>query len=236
METGFLRFCAPGNPKMRNLFKYTILAAFSVLLLLSCNKPPELPIVPTIDFDHVSFAEADGPDSLIVFINFKDGDGDLGLNADENEWPYEPYDVVTDNNGDTILFGSRPGLPAYNPIDYVIDRDNNGNPIDTVLVKINENHYNYFIHFFQKYNGTYTEFIWEAAPYYQTFNGRFPILNTSEKSRPLEGQLRYALVSQGWLGLFRDTMKISVQIQDRALHKSNVVESPDFLLENLKAK
>ena len=220
---------------MNKIFKYSTLFLLGLLFLLSCNKPPELPIIPSIEFDHISFKEADGPDSLIVFINFKDGDGDLGLDANENEWPYEPYDVVVEN-GDTVKFGSRPGLPVYNPIDYVINRDNIGNPIDTVLVKINENHYNYFIHFFQKYNGNYTEFKWESAPYYQTFNGRFPILNTTKKARPLEGQLRYALVSQGWLGLFRDTMKISVQIQDRALHKSNVVESPDFLLQNIETK
>jgi hypothetical protein len=223
---------------MSKLINYTILVFLSILMLLSCNKPPELPVIPSIDFNHVSLVEADGADSLIVYIDFKDGDGDLGLNSDEqdNQWPYEPFDVVFDENNDTVKYGSRPGLPPYNPIDYVINRDNSGNPIDTFLVTINPNHYNYFIHFFEKKNGKYKEFNWQASPYYQTFDGRFPLLNTSNKSHPLEGSLRYGMVSSGWQVLFRDTMKISVQIQDRALHKSNVVESPDFLLENIKTR
>ncbi len=142
--------------------------------------------------------------------------------------------MVKDENGDSVKYGSQPGLPQYNPVDYIINRDGDGNPIDTVLVKINPNHYNYFVHFFQKYKGKYTEFDWRQAPYYQTFDGRFPLLNTNESPRPLEGILRYAMVSSGWLIVFRDTMKISVQIQDRMLHKSNVVESPDFTLEGVK--
>lgn len=221
---------------MNILFKYTVLFSIGFLFFLSCNKPPELSIIPEISFEKVQFVETEGPDSLILYIHFKDGDGDLGLNANEIYPPYEPYDVVLDKNNDTIKYGSQPGLPEFNPIDYIITRDDNGNPIDTILVKINPDHYNYFVHFFQKRNGTYTEFNWRDKPYYQTFDGRFPILNTTEKGRPLEGDLRYSMVSSGWIYLFRDTMKISVQIQDRARNKSNIVESPDFTLEGIKVK
>ena len=49
--------------------------------------------------------------------------------------------------------------------------------------------------------------------------------------RPLEGSLRYGMTSSGWLFLFRDTLKIEVMIQDRALNKSNVVSTPDFTLD-----
>lgn len=219
---------------MKNLFSYTLLLPAIFLPFISCTPPPELPVIPSIVFKNVKYVETEGADSLIVTIEFKDGDGDLGLTSDDILAPYQPYFDSLDDNQDTIKFGSRPGLPEYNPIDYVIRRDAEGTPIDTLLVRINDNHYNYFVHFYQKKNGRYTEFNWRDKPYYQTFDGRFPLLNTSGKSKPLEGELRYSMVSSGWIYIFRDSMRLVVQIQDRALHKSNIVESPAFTLEGIK--
>ncbi len=213
----------------------------SVLAISACTRAPELPVTPAIEFDKIEFKEVDGPDSLIISIYFEDGDGDMGLTSYDINDPYQPYDVVLDQNGDTISIGSQPGLPDYNPIDYIILRNSNGEAIDTILVEINENHYNYFVRFYPKKNGQYTEFDWRDAPYFQTFDGRFPLLNRDIsdgqlKERPLEGTLRYGMTSSGWLFLFRDSLKISIQIQDRALHKSNIVESPDFTLESIRVE
>ena len=144
-----------------------------IVFLSACNRAPELPIIPKIQFEEIQFKEVDGPDSLIVFINFEDGDGDLGLTSNDIFDEYAPYFVVLDENNDTIKYGSRPGLPDYNPIDYVILRDEDGVATDTILVEINENHYNYFIRFFTKKNGEYTEFDWRAPPYYQTLTVDF---------------------------------------------------------------
>jgi hypothetical protein len=166
-------------------------------------------------------------------IDFKDGDGDLGLNPEDIMEPYHPYDVVLDRNGNPIEYGSLPGLPEYNPIDWLILEDNNGDPVDTILIDINENFFNYFVRFYEKKNGIYEEFIWKDEPFYLTFDGRFPYLNTSGKDRPLEGKLRYGMVSTGWLLVFRDSLKLSIQIQDRALNKSNIVESNPFTLEGI---
>lgn len=218
-----------------------IIFALSLLILgmaMACNKPPELPIDPNIEFEYVQFKEADGADSLIISIYFKDGDGDLGLHPSETFPPYNSYDVVLNNNGDTVKIGSSPDLPAYNPVDYIILYDGKGEATDTVLVELNENHYNFFVRFFEKKNGEYTEFKWRDPPYYQTFDGRFPILNTDIvngglRERPLEGSLRYGMTSNGWLLLFRDSLKLQIQIQDRMLNKSNTVETPDFTLESI---
>jgi len=209
------------------------------MLAMACNRAPELPVMPSIEFRDIEFKEVDGPDSLIITIYFEDGDGDMGLTSSDIYEPYQPYDVVLDENGDTIRIGSRPGLPDYNPIDYIILRNSDGEATDTILVELNENHYNYFVKFFPKKNGQYTEFDWRDPPYYQTFDGRFPLLNRDIsdgqlKEKPLEGTLRYGMTSSGWLFLFRDSLKVSVQIQDRALNKSNVVESPDFTLESVR--
>jgi hypothetical protein len=217
------------------------LAIVGMLIIAACNRAPELPVIPNITFENIEFKEVDGPDSLIITIYFQDGDGDLGLTSSDIYEQYKPYDIVYDENGDSISIGSRPGLPAYNPIDYIILRNSDGEAIDTILVEINENHYNYFVKFFPKKNGQYTQFDWRDPPYYQTFDGRFPLLNLDGsdrelKERPLEGTLRYGMTSSGWLFLFRDSLKVSVQIQDRALHKSNIVESPDFTLESIRVE
>lgn len=225
---------------MRYMIKNLLLfSVVSVIGLMACNRAPELPVIPVIDFQDVIFREVDGPDSLIVSIYFEDGDGDLGLTSFDITDPFHPFDVVLDANGDTITIGSRPDLPPYNPIDYIIVRDQDGNAIDTVLVELNENHYNFFVRFFTKKNGQYTEFNWRDPPYFQTFDGRFPLLNRDVsdgqlRERPLEGELRYGMTSSGWLFLFRDTLKLSIQIQDRSLNRSNVVETPDFTLDMIR--
>ena len=225
---------------MRYIIKNLLLfSVISMLGLMACNRAPELPVIPVIDFQEVIFKEVDGPDSLIVSIYFEDGDGDLGLTSFDITDPFQPYDVVLDENGDTIRIGSRPDLPPYNPIDYIIIRDRDGNAVDTVLVELNENHYNFFVRFFTKKNGQYTEFDWRDPPYYQTFDGRFPLLNRDIsdgqlRERPLEGELRYGMTSSGWLFLFRDSLKLTIQIQDRSLNRSNVVESPDFTLDMIR--
>jgi hypothetical protein len=48
----------------------------------SCFDPPVFPETPTIEFESLEFVEFGGfsdPDSLILKIRFKDGDGDLGI-------------------------------------------------------------------------------------------------------------------------------------------------------------
>jgi len=218
------------------------IGVISLLALAFCNVPPELPVVPFIEFESVEFKEVEGPDSLIIKVFFRDGDGDLGLTSFDTEYPYQPFDVILDENGDTIYYDKdNPLLPDYNPIDYLITRDSDGNAIDTVLIEINPNHFNYFVRFFEKKNGEYIEFDWRADPYYQTFDGRYPLLNTEIVDnrlviRPLEGILKYGMTSSGWLFLFRDTLKISVMIKDRALNNSNVVESNDFTLESIRVE
>jgi len=206
-------------------------------ILTACHQPPDLPYEPKISFESVRLAEVtDGPDSLIVSVYFEDGNGDLGLFADETEAPYHPVNVIVDENGDPIYYGTRPpGLPDYNPIDWQILRNNDGLATDTILVEINDNHYNYFVRFYQKIGGDYVEFDWRAEPFYQTFDGRFPYLRNIDdySDRPLEGSLRYSMLSSGWLYVFRDTLKISVQIQDRALNQSNIVESGDFTMDGI---
>ena len=153
----------------------------------------------------------------------------------------DPVTVGTPPNVDTLRFGD-PGTPEeYNCVDYEIFRKEtivNDSLIitaDTIHVVRNPNHFNFFLEFlvedpvnsgnFRVYDPALER---NCAPRY---HGRFFVLNTARDVRPLEGELQYTLVS-GFRLLFRNTrIKMRIMIQDRALNKSNVIETePPFFI------
>lgn len=99
-----------------------------IISLEGCYSPPEFPNTPRITFKEVCFKQAEGADSLIISIDFQDGDGDLGLSEDEVTSPYNDksyfsyipdqnrlinfsLDTLTENEWVNIL---RPNLLNYN--------------------------------------------------------------------------------------------------------------------------
>ena len=59
-----------------------LLFVISAVVFSACFDPPEFSNNPAIEYKGVSFGKtADGDDELIVSVNFKDGDGDMGLSA-----------------------------------------------------------------------------------------------------------------------------------------------------------
>lgn len=216
--------------KNKFLLKANSFVFLFALTIFSCEKPPDLPSVPSIEFDKIEFAEFNpGADSLIVFVNFEDGDGDLGLRSGEEGFPYQPFNFITTESGDLITFSSAGGVPSFNPIDWSITTVDA--VLDTFRVEPNPNHYNFEVDFFVKRGNNFEEFNWLDAPYFQTFDGRFPILFQEENPGPLRGNLRYGMTSNGFLPLFRnDTLKLEMRVRDRALNVSNTVETPEFTL------
>lgn len=210
---------------------------------MGCPEPPEFENTPSISFESVEFSTRQNEaneniieDVLTLSINFEDGDGDLGLsNRDQDP----PFFAVVDDNNELVFIGSQPNLPAYSPLNYlavpegdtVIVNTGISNVLvtaDTFLIERNERYYNIFIKTFYKPPGedNFIEYKWEDAPYYQTFDGRFPILNTEDYDRPINGTLSYNLVSLGFRGIFRNyPMYIETYILDRAGNKSNVIQS-----------
>lgn len=77
------------------------------VLVTACFNPPEFSVVPSIDYTGIYFKDGNGdnPDSLVVTITFKDGDGDLGLSATQIDAPYHDLFFYVGNNGDTIPVG-----------------------------------------------------------------------------------------------------------------------------------
>ena len=88
-------------PVLMNLFR-TLSAAAAVGLaaasLASCISAPNFPIVPEIEFSevrvaHVAAGSQNAVDTLTFVLNFRDGDGDLGLSPEDLK--VAPYNTTT---------------------------------------------------------------------------------------------------------------------------------------------
>ena len=67
---------------MQRLFKNSVILLAAVILILSaCRKPVDFPDIPAITFESFEIYQ----DSAFVSINFQDGDGNIGLNAEDDE-------------------------------------------------------------------------------------------------------------------------------------------------------
>jgi hypothetical protein len=225
---------------------------FAIILTVvgACFNPPEFPVEPQIEFESIQYKEYGTGfdtefDSLILTISFKDGDGDLGLDPSEIQEPYNnkfyfiaegefiTYETKRTNpNYDTLPDFVKP----YNCINWEVYKQNNI-VIDTLYFQLNPDYNNITVEFLVKNpDGTFTEFDWREAFNYPncgiSFDGRFPILYKEKPGAPLEGKIRYGMGSIGFKILFSTkTLKLRVQIKDRALNRSNFVETNEFTLQ-----
>lgn len=170
---------------MKNRLKITTLGilslSFAGLMLSSCFDDPEFPDEPRITFEslrYVSQATSGAiVDSLILTIAFEDGDGDLGLDNDENDAPYNPRHYFSNKTGtflnrqtespeDVLVLSNREqapfdSLPIFNPDSaclfwvirpgdlLVVDGSGETAPLDdTVYYQLNERHNNIYVRFF----------------------------------------------------------------------------------------
>ncbi|HEX8040209.1 MAG TPA: hypothetical protein VF490_13720 [Chryseosolibacter sp.] len=86
------------------LIKGLGLLSFLVIVSGSCFDAPEFPVVPQIEFEKIEFVDSPDPsdfDSLNLYINFKDGDGDLGFSnqPDDISAPYQDSFFYQENQG-----------------------------------------------------------------------------------------------------------------------------------------
>jgi hypothetical protein len=227
--------------------------------LNSCFDAPTYPTTPNIEYKNIQFIDVTTDpsafDSLILTVKFKDGDGDLGLSPDEvgcytvdgKKTCYNDKFYYQFSNGTFITYKTKrtnpnyDTLPAfvkpYNCINWEVTKVNDVVK-DTLYFTLNQDHYNIFVDFLVKQSdGSFKEFDWRTEFNYPNcgipFDGRFPVLAKDvTKKSPLEGEIRYAMTSVGFLVLFSTkTLKLRVSIQDRALNKSNVIETPEFRLK-----
>ncbi len=226
---------------MKELIKFSLLLIIFSFSFWSCRDLPTYPDTPFIEFSEMFFKTGEFTDSLFVIVDFRDGDGDLGLDPgfDTNE-PFNAIYYWLKPDGDLLKYSDR-NTPPYDTLPkyefpyscshYSVEE------ADTFYIIQNPNHYNIFINYYIKKNGQWNLYDWLTANPPQcgeTYNGRFPILNPSGADRPLEGSLKYGMTGAGFKVIFKnDTLKLEIQIQDRALNKSNIVETPEFVLKDI---
>ena len=241
---------------MKLVANWVSLCVILAVFVAACADPPQYSNTPEIIFDNIIFRDVADPsavDSLIISVRFKDGDGDLGLDATETGSPYHDKTYYRFANGVYVTYKTKrtvagfdtlpPFVHPYNCINWEIKTLNN--VVDTFYFQLNPNHYNFFVDFFVFDNalGDYKEFDWQKEFFYPncglTFDGRFPILSKDlGQATPLDGTIRYAMQSAGFPILFSNkTLKLKITVQDRALHKSNTVETiPPFTLQQITKK
>lgn len=106
--------------------------------------------------------------------------------------------------------------------------------LDTFAIRPNPRHFNIAVDFLVKQsNQTFTRFDWKnSCGFGQDFSARFP--NLSDNDSPLEGTLHYEMGTVGFHSLFDGkTLKLRVRIWDRALNASNIIETPEFQLQDI---
>lgn len=208
---------------------------FSLMLLAACHRAPDYPDTPNITgLKAERFLRYDSQgtlapfDSIMIHIDFQDGDGDLGRNSDYNPSPYHLYDFVLTPTGKYIEISDSDTLPPYSCKNYIEEQVGGDPEIDTVLIKRNPNHYNIFVDFLVKQpDGSFQEYDFTQHKNCTGNNGIFPPLDPENYSGPIEGTLSYNIRND--FPLEDQTIKFRVQIQDRALNKSNIVESEEIL-------
>ncbi|MFC2100876.1 hypothetical protein ACFLRZ_03500 [Bacteroidota bacterium] len=85
-------------------------------------------------------------------------------------------------------------------------------------------YYNFFITYYEMQNG---ELIEVELPF--TNNARIPILNTSDKEKPLKGKIEIELFFNNYTSPF-DTIRFDAFIVDRALNHSNTISTFDIIV------
>jgi len=164
------------------------------------------------------------------------------INALKNHGFETPFYNCLDYSQGSVLVPGAFVDETYNIVD--VYEGNIFEVEDTLLVKYNDNHYNINVEFLVETNGLFETFDWQEL-YCASFDGRFPLVSNTKtngvtKSGPFthirksksKGELTYSMTSLGFKILFgRKTIKLKIQIIDRALNRSNVFETFPFTLE-----
>ena len=194
------------NISVKNLALYLMILI--VLSGISCRKPKKYPDEPIITFKGFkTIRDNQGLDkSGVLSISFTDGDGDIGLRA-----------------GDTIA------------------------PYDTCSIY----QFNYFIRILEKRNGVFRQYVFvknftpcQLTDLYSvcnpafslkldsTYNATIKDITPEGKNKALSGDLD---LDMPFLipCVTNDTIKFRIMIVDRALHESNEVESPEYVISTM---
>lgn len=225
--------------RLPNFFPSLALLVGISLAVSSCFPEPDFAdeSEPSLTgFDDIYYKEVGAFDSLVIRVNFQDGDGDYGVYPGQSDPEYFP---VLNSDGSFQYFDpTNPDQPRFSCRDYAFISNPNDttNKQDTIRAEYNENYNNFVITLYTKRgNDPFQEvdFIAQCVP---PLGGRFPSLKDDEdigNGKPLEGVLQYRDGTVRFDAYRNDSLKIAVQIRDQAGHLSNILESPIFVLEDI---
>lgn len=167
---------------MKRNAKIALFGFMASVLLLSCLKPEEYSKIPALTYKKF---EPKG-DSAALYVEFTDGDGDIGLREYETNPPYDTGSMF---------------------------------------------YYNLFIKYYEKVNG-----VWEIGKTIPAgepieFKYRTVYLEPGGQNKALRGEIKVLLQPLYYnpMSPNSDTIKYSIQLADRALNLSNVVESEEII-------
>ena len=116
----------------------------------------------------------------------------------------------------------------------------NGQTIeDTLYYQRNPYYYNFYVQFYYKetVNSEFQELNFDeiGANCNSNYHGRFPLLlERNKEDKPLEGTITYSVTGSGLsMILDRKILKLRLFIYDRALNRSNPVETKEFILSEI---
>jgi len=145
---------------------------------------------------------------------------------EQREYPIEP--AVTYKSFTTIQSVSGTDSLGYLTIEFTDGDGDIGLAQSDTLPPFNpgsEYYYNFFITFYQKVSGN---FVAIPTPY----NSRIPDVNPDHIDKDLIGDIQIEIdLNILSLVLTSDTIKMQAYLVDRALNKSNTIESPALVLD-----
>lgn len=116
------------------VIKGFILVSFLGIAISSCFEAPDFNNTPSISFEKIQFKETPLPgdyDTLVLYLNFKDGDGDLGLSDDFTSTPYHAsfyYLAAGPDLEDTVRVTTRTVYQSVAPFSSFIMLESPDNP------------------------------------------------------------------------------------------------------------
>lgn len=186
-----------------SIISFIFLAGLST----GCFDQPSFPVEPFIEFEEIFITErvvqpgGGRQDRLTIRIKFQDGDGDLGL---------EEFERVDE---DTLILSN--GLPY--PFQQNIPQPNDGFVTNAFFS-------NYFVDVLRQEGETFVPV--EFPSPLLTFTGGFQqLFEEGAEEGPLEGTIDYRIIITPFTFQESDLLKFRIQIADRALNLSNVIET-----------
>ena len=128
--------------------------------------------------------------------------------------------------GTELVFGT--GQDAKELVFSISYQDGNGDiglgPGDTLgaFEKKGPYYYNFVINYYQKINGVFQQ-LNDSVP----FSARIPVLTPDDPGKAIKG---YIIDTIKLILPLHDTIRLDAFIYDRALHKSNVITTPEIVL------